>query len=453
METKVVILAAGEGTRMKSAKPKVLHSCAGKSLVAWVAEAAEAVCSRPVVVVGSSGEAVREELSEEKFDFALQAQRLGSGHAVMAAKEQIAGSEYTVVLAGDMPLIRGESIQSLVNSARGGRFSCMLLTGHVQNPKGYGRIIRDEHGNVLGVVEEKDASDFERSICEVNVSVYCFKTEDLLYALGELKPANAQGEYYLTDCVKILRDAGKKVGGQPVADIIECMGVNDRVQLAEASCQMRRRINEAHMRAGVTMIDPAQTYVSPETTIGPDTILYPGVILEGSCKIGSGCTLYQGSRISDSEVKDGATVENSVLQNAVVGKKTKVGPYAYLRPGTVLGDGCRVGDFVEIKNAMVGNGTKVSHLTYVGDAELGEDINIGCGVVFVNYNGKQKFLTKVGNRAFIGCNTNLVSPVTVGEGAYIAAGATVTKDIPADALCIARAREVIKAGWAKGRYK
>ena len=269
METKVVILAAGEGTRMKSAKPKVLHSCAGKSLVAWVAEAAEAVCSRPVVVVGSSGEAVREELSEEKFDFALQAQRLGSGHAVMAAKEQIAGSEYTVVLAGDMPLIRGESIQSLVNSARGGRFSCMLLTGHVQNPKGYGRIIRDEHGNVLGVVEEKDASDFERSICEVNVSVYCFKTEDLLYALGELKPANAQGEYYLTDCVENPARCGQKVGGQPVADIIECMGVNDRVQLAEASCQMRRRINEAHMRAGVTMIDPAQTYVSPRNDHRP----------------------------------------------------------------------------------------------------------------------------------------------------------------------------------------
>ena len=405
MESKVVILAAGEGTRMKSQTPKVLHRCAGKSMAAWVAEAAGAVCSRPVIVIGS---------------------------------------EYTVVLAGDMPLIRGESIKSLLASARGGDFSCMMLTGYVQNPKGYGRILRDEIGSVVGIVEEKDATDFQRSICEVN---------DLLFALDRLEPANAQGEYYLTDCVKILHDAGKKVGGQPVADLTECMGVNDRVQLSEAEALMRRRINEAHMRAGVTLIDPAQTYISPESEIGADTVLYPGVILEGACRIGSGCTLYQGSRLTDSEVKDGATVENSVLQSAVVGRQSKVGPYAYLRPGTVIGDGCRVGDFVELKNALVGNGTKISHLTYVGDAELGEEINIGCGVVFVNYNGKQKFKTKVGDRAFIGCNTNLISPVNVGEGAYIAAGATVTKDIPADALCIARAREVIKPGWAKGRYK
>ena len=452
MESKVVILAAGEGTRMKSKMPKVLHRCAGKSLAAWVAEAAGAVCSRPVVVIGSGGDAVRQALGEG-CDYAVQEQRLGSGHAVMAAKQQLAGSEYTVVLAGDMPLIRGRSIKSLLASARGGDFSCMMLTGYVQNPKGYGRILRDEIGSVVGIVEEKDATDFQRSICEVNVSVYCFKTADLLFALGRLEPANAQGEYYLTDCVKILHDAGKKVGGQPVADLTECMGVNDRVQLSEAEALMRRRINEAHMRAGVTLIDPAQTYISPESEIGADTVLYPGVILEGACRIGSGCTLYQGSRLVDSQVKDGATVENSVLQSAVVGRQSKVGPYAYLRPGTVIGDGCRVGDFVELKNALVGNGTKISHLTYVGDAELGEEINIGCGVVFVNYNGKQKFKTKVGDRAFIGCNTNLISPVNVGEGAYIAAGATVTKDIPADALCIARAREVIKPGWAKGRYK
>ncbi len=453
MESKVVILAAGEGTRMKSGTPKVLHACAGKSLVGWVAQAAGAVCSRPVIVIGSGGDAVRQALGEESFDYALQKERLGSGHAVMAAREQIAGSAYTVVLAGDMPLIRGQSIQSLVSSARAGDFSCMLLTGHVQNPRGYGRILRDEIGSVIGIVEEKDATDFQRSICEVNVSVYCFKTEDLLFALNQLQPANAQGEYYLTDCVKILHDAGRKVGGQPVVDLTECMGVNDRVQLAEAAAHMRRRINEAHMRAGVTMLDPAQTYISPETVIGQDTVIYPGVMLEGNCRIGSGCTLYQGSRMADSQVGDGATVENSVLQNAVVGNKTKVGPYAFLRPGTVIGDGCRVGDFVELKNALVGNGTKISHLTYVGDAELGEEINIGCGVVFVNSNGKQKFVTKVGDRAFIGCNTNLISPVNVGEGAYIAAGATVTRDIPADALCIARAREVIKPGWGKGRYK
>lgn len=453
METKVVILAAGEGTRMKSSQPKVLHDCAGRSLVEWVAQAAGAVCSRPVVVIGSGSNAVRQALGEEAFDYAVQTQRLGSGHAVMAAEEQIAGSEYTVVLAGDMPLIRGESVKSLLGSAKVGGFSCMLLTGHMQNPRGYGRILRDEIGSVVGIVEEKDATDLQRSICEVNVSVYCFRTKDLLLALQKLRPANAQGEYYLTDCVKILHDMGKKVGGQPVEDLVECMGVNDRVQLAEAARHMRQRINEAHMRAGVTLLDPAQAYISPQTVIGQDTVIYPGVILEGECRIGSGCTLYQGSRLVDSAVGDGTTVENSVLQSASVGRESKIGPYAFLRPGAVVGDGCRVGDFVELKNAAVGNGTKISHLTYVGDAQLGEQINIGCGVVFVNYNGKQKFITKVGDRAFIGCNTNLISPVNIGEGAYIAAGATVTQDIPPDALCIARAKEVIKPGRAKGRYK
>ncbi len=451
MDVKVVILAAGEGTRMKSSLPKDLHQAAGKSLLQWVADAASVLTEKPVVVYGRGGELLRETCGDA-FTYALQEKRLGSGHAAMAALPSVEGSDYTVILAVDMPLIRKETLKKLFDYTLLSGADCTILTASPEVTPAYGRVLRDEKGNVSGIVEDRDASEEEKKIKEVSLSIYCFKTEALAAALSRIRPDNAQKEYYLTDAAAILHGMSKTVRSLPLSDMAECLGVNTRSELARAAKELRRRINHAHMDGGVSLIDPDSTYIDVDCEIGQDTLIYPGVILEGSCRIGAGCTLYQGSRIKDSAVGDGSSVENSVLLSAKVGKNTTVGPNAYLRPGTDVGDNCRIGDFVELKNALIGNGTKISHLTYVGDAELGEDINVGCGVVFVNYDGKDKFITKVGDRAFIGCNTNLISPVNVGAGSYIAAGSTVTIDVPEDALVIARAREVVKAGWAKGRY-
>ena len=448
---KVVIMAAGEGTRMRSTLPKVLHQAAGRTLVEWVAEAAAAVTDKPVLVYGNGGDAILEKF-KDRFEYALQAQRLGTGHAVMAAAEHIKGSDYTIVLAGDMPLVRPETIRRLADEALAADCDCMLLTASPEKTPAYGRIVRDEAGRICRIVEDKDATPAQKLIKELNISFYCFKTPALLEALAQLKPENAQHEYYLTDCIQVLYDAGKEVRSIDIGDMRECMGVNTRVQLAEAEAALRARINEKLMLAGVSMIDPANTYIGAEVEVGQDTLIYPGVVLEGKTRIGQGCILYQGSRICDSIIGDNTTVENSVLLQSELGSHTQVGPNAYLRPGSKVGSHCRIGDFVETKNAEIGDGTKVSHLTYVGDARLGEDINIGCGVVFVNYDGQHKNITTVGDGAFIGCNTNLISPVNVADGAYIAAGTTVTKDVPAEALVIGRSRQMVKEGWAKGRY-
>ncbi len=453
-EFKVVILAAGEGTRMKSSLPKVLHKAAGKSLLGWVAEVAKAVSQKPVVVYGSGAETIPDTFGNA-FTYARQEKRLGTGHAVMMAKEEIKDSVYTVVLAGDMPLIREETVRALCETIKtaGPGCGCALLTASPAVTPAFGRVVRDGAGKVCGIVEDKDAAPEEKEIKELNLSIYCFKTSALLEAIQTLRPENAQHEYYLTDCVKILYERGYTVESLSLPDMQEAIGVNTRAQLAQAEAALRRRINEALLLSGVSMIDPAATYIDAGVTVGPDTLLYPGVILQGDTKIGSGCTLYQGSRLVDTCIADGTTVENSVLIGAVVGRQTKIGPYTYLRPETVIGDRCRVGDFVEMKNAKIGNDTKVSHLTYVGDAVLGSEVNLGCGVVFANFDGQEKYISTVGDKAFIGCNTNLISPVRVGKGAYIAAGTTITKDIPPDALVIGRVKEVVKPGWAKGRYR
>ncbi len=452
MEYISVILAAGEGTRMKSEKSKVLHEAAGRPLLGWVLGAVRGVETRKdIVVCGRAIDEIRATYGDG-VEYAEQKERLGSGHAVMCARGHLEGfAGYTLIVAGDMPLLRAETIQAMTDFASGEHCDCVLLTAMLDQPAGYGRIIRNKSGNVEAIVEEKDALSEQKEIGEVNASCYCVKNDVLLRCLDRLSPDNAQQEYYLTDIVELINEDGGIVKAFVVEDNAECLGVNDRVQLAEAARILRERINVAHMRGGVTLIDPGSTYIDPDTYIGADTTIYPGVTLEKGCEIGGGCTLYPGSRISAAVVGAGTTVQNSVLLDAKVGENCMVGPNAYLRPGTVIGNNCRIGDFVEVKNSTIGDGTKVSHLTYVGDADLGKNINVGCGVVFVNYDGKRKFRSKIGDDVFIGCNTNLISPVNVGEGAYIAAGTTLTDDMPDDSFAIGRVRQTTKTNWKDKR--
>jgi bifunctional UDP-N-acetylglucosamine pyrophosphorylase/glucosamine-1-phosphate N-acetyltransferase len=444
-----IILAAGEGKRMKSRIPKALHMAAGKPLAGWVVDAArEATKAAPVLVIGNGAKQVREFFGDS-VRYAVQEKQLGSGHAVMAAREYLDGEGYAIVAAGDMPLIRAETLTAIAQRAMEKRLGACLLTAIADDPTGYGRVIRE--GGGVRIVEHRDATEEQRAVKEVNLSVYCFYIPALKKALDNLRPDNDQGEYYITDCVHDIVKQGYGAEAVVCGDPDEYIGVNDRVQLAEAARLLRRRINTALMREGVTLIDPDAAYIDAQVTVGMDTVIYPGVTLEGDCVIGAGVTLYPGSRIVSSRVGDGTKVQNSVLLNAVVGGNSTIGPYAYLRPGTVVGDGCRVGDFVEVKNSVIHDGAKVSHLSYIGDGEIGEKSNIGCGVVFVNYDGQKKHKTTVGKNAFVGCNVNLVAPVTVGDGAYVAAGSTVTDDVEPDALCIARSRQTVIPGWAKKR--
>ncbi len=449
--TIAIVLAAGEGKRMKSNTPKILHKAAGKALSEWVVDAAaEATDQPPVLVIGKNADMVKDYFGE-RVRYAVQSEPLGSGHAVMAASEYLTGDGYVIVVAGDMPLIQAQTLKHLAQTAADQALGACLLTATVDDATGYGRVIRGEDGGVKRIVEHRDATEEQKAIREINLSVYCFGAALLREALASLKPNNVQGEYYLTDCIEYISSSGKRIEAVSCVSADEWMGVNDRVQLADAAKKLRRRINNELMLSGVTMIDPDSTYIEASVTVQQDVTIYPGVTLEGTTVIKQGAVLYPGSRIANSTIGAGTTVQNAVVLSATVGDNSTIGPYAYLRPGSLIGNGCRVGDFVEVKNAHIKDGAKVSHLSYIGDGEIGEKSNIGCGVVFVNYDGKKKSKTIVGKNAFIGCNANLVAPVTIGDGAYVAAGSTVTKDVEEDALCVARSRQTVIEGWAKRR--
>ncbi|MBQ9988468.1 MAG: bifunctional UDP-N-acetylglucosamine diphosphorylase/glucosamine-1-phosphate N-acetyltransferase GlmU [Clostridia bacterium] len=442
-----IILAAGQGTRMKSERPKVLHEVAGVSMIRRVLN----VCPdgpAPVVIIGHGADAVREHVGD-RARFALQAERLGTGHAVMMARDAIQAHDGPVlIMAGDMPLLTQEAVSALVSAAE--RTGAALLTSVLADPTGYGRILRDESGCVTGIVEQKDATPEQQAIREVNASVYCVPAQPLLQCLNELKNDNAQGEYYLTDCVALLREKGVAMEAV-TADEFTCMGVNDRVQLAQAERVVRARVTEKLMRSGVTIIDPERVVIEETVCIGQDTVIEPGAVLRGATVIGPGCRILGTTRMESAVVGGHTTVESSVLLSARVGEHTTVGPFAYLRPGTVVGDHCRVGDYVELKNATIGNGTKISHLTYIGDADVGENCNFGCGTAFANYDGLKKHRSTVGNHVFVGCHSVLISPVQVGNGAYIAAGAVVNCDVEPESLCIGRTPIAVKQDWAKKR--
>lgn len=445
-----VILAAGAGTRMKSDRPKVLHQVCGRPMVSHViSQVREAGTDRLIVVVGHGAEQVRSALAGEEISFAVQEQQLGTGHAAMQAAQYVPEDGSVFVLCGDTPLITAETLSQFAAFHEAEGKAVTVLTAVFDNPFGYGRIIRSQDGSLLKIVEQKDADEAEAAVKEVNAGMYCFRAPFFRENLKKLRNLNEQGEYYITDLIAMAVESGEGAAAFTVADADEIMGVNNRVQLASAEKVMRRRIAERHMVNGVTIIDPESVYIEDSVTIGNDTEIWPGAVLKGTTTIGSGCLIGKDTVIEDSVIDDGCDILKSVIRESRVGAETHVGPFAYLRPGSEVGRGCKVGDFVELKKAKFGDGSKASHLAYIGDADVGRDVNIGCGVVFANYDGVHKFHTTVGDRAFIGSNANLIAPAEVEADAYVAAGTTVTVPVPEGALCVGRAREVIEDGWVE----
>lgn len=455
---KSIILAAGEGTRMKSSKPKGLHRVCGKAMLNYVIEAAEkAGINENILVVGHKKEEIVKETEKEGVRHVVQPMGkehpYGTGFAVMQAKEYIQENDYIIILYGDTPLITYKTLEKLISFHKKGDFSATVLTAEFDDPTGYGRIVRDENNSIISIVEHKDASKEQKSIREINSGIYCFNGEQLKDVLDKLDNDNSQNEYYITDAVEILNREGFKVGGYKIEDISEIFGVNSRVQLAEAERIMRKRINEKLMLSGTTIINPENTYIADDVQIGEDTVIFPGVVIEGKSVIGSECVIGQNTRIVNSKIGNNVEIQSSTIIDSSIDDNTTVGPYAYLRPNSILGKNVKIGDFVEVKNSTIGDFSKASHLAYIGDAEVRSNVNIGCGVIFANYDGKNKHKTIVEDNAFIGSNSNLVAPVIVKENGFVAAGSTITKEVPNGALAIARSRQVNKEGWRDKKNK
>lgn len=447
-----VVLAAGKGTRMKSALPKVLHKVGGKSMVQQVLDAAEgAGAGRKIVVVGFGGEAVQTALGQQA-EYVVQAEQLGTGHAVLQAKALLESFEGTVmVLCGDTPLLRAETLAQFYKEHQEKKAAATVLTACMPDPTGYGRVIRDSRGQVTKIVEQKDASPEELAVKEINTGIYCFERAALLEALGKIGCNNNQGEYYLTDVMGILANEGKTVWAVVTDDYQQTLGINSRSQLAEAETILRKRTLQRLMDNGVTIMDPSSTFIDAQVSIGADTVIYPFTWLEGSTVIGENCEIGPNSRLQDTVVGNDTTLHFIYAHECRVGNRVTVGPYVHLRPKTVLADGVKIGNFVEVKNSSVGEGSKIPHLSYIGDTDMGDKVNIGSGTITVNYDGKNKFRTVIEDGAFVGCNTNLVAPVKVGKGAYVAAGSTITKDVPEASLGVARARQSNIEGWVNKR--
>lgn len=443
-----VILAAGQGTRMKSKLYKVLHPVCGKPMVQHVVDQVKKLDTQEIVtIIGHGAEKVQAQIGIASH-YALQEQQLGTAHAVMQAREMLEGKEgITLVVCGDTPLIKAETMEALFKQHVEAKAKATVLTARIENPTGYGRIVRNQSGLVEKIVEHKDATEEEREINEINTGTYCFDNIALFEALKHVSNENVQGEYYLPDLIEILKKQGEIVTAYQTNDLDETLGVNDRVALAEAERIMRSRINELHMRNGVTIIDPQNTYIEADVEIGSDTTILPGTMLKGKTIIGADCTIGPHSEIVSCQIGDGTVIRQSAAHNSSIGSKVNIGPFAHIRPESNIDDDVKIGNFVEIKKAVFGKGSKASHLSYIGDAEVGSDVNIGCGSITVNYDGKNKFLTKIEDEVFIGCNSNLVAPVTIGKGAYVAAGSTITKDVPGNALSIARAHQVNKENY------
>jgi bifunctional UDP-N-acetylglucosamine pyrophosphorylase/glucosamine-1-phosphate N-acetyltransferase len=446
-----VILAAGEGKRMRSRQPKVLHPLCGRPLIAYPLRTARALADRIVLVVGPNADAVVERAGSD-VRAVVQRERLGSGHAMLQAQAEC-GDGTILVLPGDMPLLSFETIGRLVDHHRKSRAAATVLTAVVPAPQGYGRVVR-RGGRVRRIVEDRDATAAEKKIAEINTSVYCFAAAKLWQALGKVSADNDQGEYYLTDVIGILARAGARVDAVVTQDPGEAAGVNDRKQLAAVAVVQRRRILDRLMESGVTILDPASTYIEDTVTIEPDTTIHPHVTIEGPSAIGGDCVIGPGCHVSASRIAERVTLlPYCVIRESAIDEDATLGPFCHLRPLAHVGPKAKIGNFVELKKSTIGRGSKVPHLSYVGDATVGQGVNVGAGTITCNYDGVNKHETKIGDRAFIGTNTSLVAPVTVGEGAYVGAGSTITKDVPPGALAVGRAQQVVKEGWAARKAK
>ncbi len=445
-----IILAAGKGTRMRSKYPKVLHKVGGKPMLQHVIDAATAAgADKKVIIVGHEAEMV-EAMVGKQGTIALQKEQLGTGHAVMQTAEALKGFTGTaLILCGDTPLLDGEELKKFCDAHKASGAAATVLTAIMDDPFGYGRIVRDANGNVQGIVEQKDATKEQKAIKEINTGIYCMECPQMFDVLATLTNDNAQGEYYLTDVLQKLNAAGAKVGGISTDDSDMVMGINSRKQLSVAEGVMRQRILDKLMDAGVTIMDPASTFIEASVKIGRDTVIYPYTWLEGTTEIGEDCEIGPNARFTNVKIGDDNHLQFIYGHDCEVKNHVTAGPYVHLRPDTVISDHVKIGNYVEVKNSNVGYGTKLPHLTYIGDSDIGSGVNMGCGCITVNYDGKKKHRTIIGDNAFVGCNTNLVAPVTVQANTYIGAGSTITKEVPENALAIARAHQKNIEGWAE----
>lgn len=442
MSLKVIILAAGQGTRMKSELPKVMHRVCNKPMLEHVINNTNIDNSEAIVVIGHKSEFIKEYFADS-VNYAYQTEQLGTGHAVMMANDHITDNDEVLIICGDTPLIEKDILEKMY-ALKKNNFQAVVMTSDIENPTGYGRIVKDGE-KFVKIVEEKDSNESQKHIKEINAGTYIIDGKLLREELKNLSTENSQNEYYLTDVLEnIAKDHNVctfKVDSESI------LGVNSRLQLSQAERIMRKRINEKLMSEGVTIINPECTYIDKEVIIEKDCIIYPNCNILGETKIGKNTVIRENTTIENSIIGEDTVIKSSTIIEAKVGNNTTVGPYAYLRPKTDIGNNCKVGDFVEFKNAKFGDGSKASHLSYIGDAEVGKNVNVGCGVVFVNYDGKKKYKTLIKDNAFIGSNSNLVAPVIVEENAFVAAGSTITGDVPENSLAVARARQVNKTDW------
>lgn len=448
--THLVVLAAGKGTRMRSMRPKVLHSAAGLPLIEHVLRAGDALNpTTTVVVVGYQAAEVEDALGKRLgLRFASQEPQLGTGHALLQAEPLLSGKRGTLVLlSGDVPLLRPETLVELVRRHAEARAAMTVLTAEVDRPDGYGRIVRNQ-GSIAAIVEHKDATGDERRIGEINSGIYAFDLAPLFDGLRQIGSGNAQEEFYLPDLVRIYRSRGMTVETMVLRDPREILGVNSRKELVEVAMVLKNTKNDELMAAGVTIADPATAFIGPDVVVGADTVIQPGVYLEGRTRIGSGCQIHSGVRIVDSVIGDGVVINNfCVITDSSVDNGARIGPFAHIRPQSEVGVDARVGNFVELKKTRIGRGSKANHLSYLGDATIGERVNVGAGTITCNYDGTAKHHTVIEDGAFIGSDTQLVAPVRVGREAYVAAGSSITEDVPPEALAISRGRQVNKEGW------
>ena len=449
MKLKTLILAAGKGTRMKSELPKVIHKVNGIPMISKIIKVLNGLePEENILILGHKKEEVLKVVGEDA-DYVVQTEQLGTGHAVIQAKEKLADYDGDVmVLCGDTPLLREETLRALYDFHKESKAVTTILTSIYENPFGYGRIVK-ENGLVKAIVEEKEADAEVKKIKEVNAGVYCFNSKELFSALSKINNNNEKGEYYLTDVIGIQVGENKKVQSFVLEDNMEILGVNSKVELAQASKVLRERKNLELMEEGAILIDPAAVYIEEDVKVGRDTVIYPGAVLQGKTTIGENCQILGTTRIIDSKLGNSITVESSVIEDSILEDYVTMGPFAHLRPKSHLMEKVHIGNFVEVKKSTLEKGVKAGHLTYLGDAQVGEDTNIGAGTITCNYDGKNKFKTVIGKRSFIGSDSMLVAPVNIGENALVGAGSVITKDVPDNSLAVARSKQIIKNDWRK----